>query len=400
MTHHRSPIKRRSFVQQTAWGLMLSPLMGFDWRPPGASWLPSEATMEAIPGLLKVHGLSALSTAVVENGNVWQRTWHDTSEPSGPPDPVFEAGSLSKPIAAVVALQLQNKGLLALDRPLMEYLPLPDLVGVSNAYKITARNVLSHSSGLQNWRFQTKVKLALQFPPGTGYNYSGEGYVWLQRIFEQLTGQGYAGYVKRNLFEDLGMTTSSFIYDSDIYHKLIPGHKQDGSLGDAYGERIGSGMLKIAQEEGTNLLDWDFNKATSVYPKIERNLPPLPVFLTPNAAGSLVATVRDYALFLKALLQNDYQPLGLKKNDHKELFKPISNVASNLNWGLGWGLDTSADKTAFHTAETRFYKGAALLGLKNKQGILVLTNGANGDRVYDQVLRASTGLKLPALDQF
>ena len=91
-------------------------------------------------------------------------------------------------------------GKLDLDRPLMTYLPGPyrhvqnpfapgvsDVVTDPRFGRITARMVLSHTSGLPNW--SRHQPLALSSEPGTTWSYSGEGYVFLQQVVETIAGQ-------------------------------------------------------------------------------------------------------------------------------------------------------------------------------------------------------------------
>ena len=361
-------------------------------------WIPDKTILDELPAQIKQAGFTALSISVIGKGH---DLWHHTVnlEESSHKMPLYEAGSLAKPIAALAALQLAQKDLLDLDRPLMEYYTLPDLKDNAEAQKITARQVLSHSTGLQNWRFSNNDKLRLRFPPGEGFSYSGEGYVWLQRVMEQLSGQGYARYTQDHIFEPLRMTSSSLAYQEDLFARMVPGYKRDGSMGDDYGRRIGSAMLQEASEEQSDLSDWKFDKVTEVYATIESNLPPLPVFISPNAAGSLISTTADYAKILHLMLHDAGKSLGIKGSLQKTLLRSTSSVNDTINWGLGWGLESNSG-VVFHTCETRFYKGLALFEVGSGNGLVILTNGANGDQVYDGLARSATSMKLAALDTF
>src|SRR5207237_10645877 len=96
---------------------------------------------------------------------------------------------LRKPVFAFLVLGLVGDGVLDLDRPLGEYLPLPNPAD-ERARTITARHALSHSSGWRNWRFGNDQLLTADFAPGSRFSYSGEGYYFLQRVVEHATGMG------------------------------------------------------------------------------------------------------------------------------------------------------------------------------------------------------------------
>ena len=119
-------------------------------------------------------------------------------------DTVFEAASLSKPVFASIVMQLAAEGAIDLTRPLVAYLPLPNPAD-ERAKIITATHVLSHSSGWRNWRNSRDVALTADFPPGSKFSYSGEGYFFLQRVVEKLTGKGLPRLARERVFVPLGM---------------------------------------------------------------------------------------------------------------------------------------------------------------------------------------------------
>src|SRR5581483_7339401 len=106
--------------------------------------------------------------------------------------------SFTKVAFAYTVLQLVQEKVLDLDRPVYQYLPKPlpeyedwaDLAGDGRWKKFTARMLLSHTSGLPNWRyFEDDKKLHIHFEPGTKYAYSGEGLQLLQLVVETITKQ-------------------------------------------------------------------------------------------------------------------------------------------------------------------------------------------------------------------
>src|SRR6266566_4832558 len=106
-------------------------------------------------------------------------------------DSVVSAASFTKVAFTYLVMQLVEQKLLDLDQPIHKYLPRPlsdyaeykDLANDSRAKRITARMLLSHTSGFPNWRaFEDDRKLKIHFDPGSKYAYSGEGIVLLQRV--------------------------------------------------------------------------------------------------------------------------------------------------------------------------------------------------------------------------
>lgn len=123
---------------------------------------------------------------------------------------VFEAASLSKPVFAYGVLKLIDQGKLGLDVPLTTYLPKPYIDGDERLNKITARIVLSHRTGFPNWRGKPSLKIC--FTPGERFSYSGEGYIYLQRVVEHITGKPLNEYITEAVFTPLGMANSSYVW--------------------------------------------------------------------------------------------------------------------------------------------------------------------------------------------
>lgn len=169
-------------------------------------------------------------------------------------DTLFEAGSVSKQFTAASALILVEQGKLKLDDDVRKYLPeLPDY-GVA----ITIAELLGHTSGLRDWegvvditgwpvttRFYTVkdvLEIAtrqkhLNYRPGAAFSYTNTGYVLLAVIVERVSGESFAQFGRRHLFEPLGMRNTQWrddfravvkaravAYDAvgEVYHQLMP----------------------------------------------------------------------------------------------------------------------------------------------------------------------------------
>jgi CubicO group peptidase (beta-lactamase class C family) len=145
-----------------------------------------------VPRLMAQYKVPGVSIAVVHDAQiVWWGGFGLADMATKAPvdnDTVFEAGSTSKPVFAYAALKLCEKGVIGLDTPLTKYAPESFLTGDARFELITPRHILSHSSGLQNWRSGDKP-LQIHFAPGSQYMYSGEGYYYLQSAITHLKGR-------------------------------------------------------------------------------------------------------------------------------------------------------------------------------------------------------------------
>ncbi|MGH6986035.1 MAG: serine hydrolase domain-containing protein [Caulobacteraceae bacterium] len=261
---------------------------------------------------------------------------------------IFQAASLSKPLFAYLALQLVDAGVLPLDRPLVDrigdLLPKDD----ARARLITARHVLSHTTGLPNWRSPDRP-LRCYFEPGSRFSYSGEGYVLLQVWLERETGKGLDALAKVLVFEPLNLRHSAFDRRS-LQGEFAAPHDDNGR-------------------------------------PFATPLPP-----APNSAASLHTTAGDYATFLCAALTASrlaestarawMQPNAAATARMWDSLDPQKSGPINaaIAWGLGWGLDrTSA--SCFHWGDTPGFKGLVLGSLISQGGLVVLTNGDAGSSV-------------------
>src|SRR5271170_5772051 len=184
-----------------------------------------------VPELMKKDGVPGLAMAVIRDGKTtWVHGFGLKEVKTGQPvtgETVFEAASLSKPVFAYGVLKLVEQGKLGLDDPLTNYLPKPYIAGDDRLVKITARIVLSHRTGFPNWRGDDGL-LPIYFTRGERFSYSGEGYVYLQRVVEQITGKPLNEYITEAVFTPLGMTSSSYVWRPDFDALTATGYDSDG----------------------------------------------------------------------------------------------------------------------------------------------------------------------------
>ncbi len=308
-----------------------------------------------IPRLLRISGIPGLSMAVVQNGRVvWAGafgTINDSAHTPLNPGTIFEAASLSKPVFAYMVLRLADRGEFDLDRPLYEMLEYPRLAHDERYKRITARIVLSHRTGLPNWGGE---KLTLRFEPGTEYGYSGEGFVFLQKTLERVTGRSLDELARREVFEPLGMTRSSYVWQEQF-----------------------AGNAAYAK----NWL-WQVAPANR-YTQAEA-----------NAAASLLTTATDYAQFVAAVLTGR----GLSPAMWNEYLTPVRETSPGIHIGLGIRVEERpGGRTFYHSGNngrrfTSYMTGDIAQGL----GLVYFTNGPNGTSLVEALTSRVLGTENPA----
>ncbi len=156
----------------------------------------------------------------------------------------FRIASITKQFTATAILQLLDKGLLHLDDTVDQYIP-----DYPNGDKITIHHILTHTSGISNFALETDfydvlhaesvqdalIDLfkfeSLQFEPGMQFAYSISGFLVLGFVIEKITGLKYEDYIKKHIFEPLGMTNSGFDHWQELVeNRASPYEMKDGVI--------------------------------------------------------------------------------------------------------------------------------------------------------------------------
>jgi CubicO group peptidase (beta-lactamase class C family) len=245
-------------------------------------------------------GARGLAMAVIEDGKpVFIRAWGERNAAGAPlqTDTIMYGASLTKAVFAYTVMQLVEDGRLDLDRPLAGYLPRPlpeygnldaygnwgDLAGDERWRRLTARHLLTHSSGFRNFSWdEPDGKLRINFDPGSRYAYSGEGIILLQFVVEKGLGLDLGAEMKRRVFDRFGMKNTSMTWRPDFARNLADGWKSDGK----------------------------------VEPHDERS--------RVRAAGSMDTTIADFARFAAAFIRGD----GLRRSSRTEMLRPQLPITS------------------------------------------------------------------------
>jgi len=154
------------------------------------------------------------------------------------PDTTFESGSVAKQFTAAAVLILAQQGKISLDDPMRKY--LPELADYGSP--LTIRQVLSHVSGLREWRpiaifgglpedtyvysNQDILQLAskqhaLNFDPGTAYSYTNTGFNIIPILIERVLGNGksFQTFTRESIFAPLGMEHTRW---RDDFRAVVP----------------------------------------------------------------------------------------------------------------------------------------------------------------------------------
>jgi CubicO group peptidase (beta-lactamase class C family) len=211
--------------------------------------IPSRAALDAeVAQAMTAAQANGLAIAVIDDGKVVYVAAYGRRNAQGDPlqtDTVMYGASLTKAVFAWTVMQLIDEGTLDLDRPVGEYFPKPltdypaedaygpwpDLAGDARWKTITARHLLTHSSGFANFAYlEPDEKLRIHFTPGSRYAYSGEGLILLQYVIERGLGLNLGQEMQRRAFDRFGMPNTSMIWRPDFAANLADGWTEDGTV--------------------------------------------------------------------------------------------------------------------------------------------------------------------------
>lgn len=302
---------------------------------------------ESIVQILEGTGIPGFSIAVIYNGKTeFYKTYgvkHIESDDRVNDQTIFEAASLTKPVIAYCAMKMAAQKLLDLDKPLYKYLEYQPASHDVRYKTISARMVLSHTSGFPNWRSDRNTDtLNIRFQPGSKFGYSGEGYVYLQKVMEQILGTDLNTIANNYVFEPLKMTRSSLVFKN--YENYAIGHDTE---------------LKPKKK---------FKPSTS------------------NAASSLHTTADDYAKFLNELFEPHFIN-NVWLNQMISIQSSVRDDDDTLAWGLGVGLNIiNDDSYIWHWGDNGIFRAFFISSVNTGLGFVYFANSENGLSVVSRLI--------------
>jgi CubicO group peptidase (beta-lactamase class C family) len=306
-----------------------------------------------VPQWLAQHKVPSLAVAYVRNGAVaWTRVYGEQA-PGVPASErtLYNVASLTKPVFADLVLRLAAEGRLSLDEPMASAWTDPDLAGDPRARLLTPRMALSHRIGFANWRRETGGVLRFRFEPGTGFGYSGEGFEYAAHFTRLRAGASLDSLARQHVFRPFGMTQTSFARQEWFGDRIARPMGPEGR----YGEPAMSPMG--------------------------------------NAADDLYTTIGDYAAFLVGVMNRTGLPAryaAQRDSLHSLDESPASACdprkvrlcPSRIGYTLGWGIMEYPDgPLLWHTGSDWGEKAMVFYFPARREGVVMLTNGANGMHV-------------------
>jgi CubicO group peptidase (beta-lactamase class C family) len=311
--------------------------------------------------IIEKAGVTGLSCAIINDSKVvYQKAFGLRNKSTGVlnnEETIFSAASFSKTVFAYLVMLLVEDEIIDLDKPLQEYLDkniyeypnYEDLNSDQQTGLITARMVLSHSTGFPNWRFLTDDGiLRIMFEPGSRFSYSGEGICLLQMVVEKITGKGLEELSQEMVFEE------NYAVPHDQYERPK--------------------MLKRRRKA--------------------------------DAAGSMQTTAGDYARFLLGILNakgKRKRSMNAMLNSQiaitsENMFGPgawkntVANNQIKLSWGLGWGrFNTKHGRAFFHTGHGFGRQNYTVTYFDEGLGVVLLSNSDNFESVAREIVEKTIG---------
>ena len=326
----------------------------------------------SIADRMKFYKVPGLSIAVIKDFKIdWARAYGvkdiETNEPVTT-ETLFQAGSISKSVNAMVAMKKVEQGKISLDEPINNKLvswKLPEN-DFTKTKKVTLRNLLSHTAGttvhgFPGYAVTEKVPTIVQvldgtspantapvrvdFEPGSKFRYSGGGTTISQLAISDIEKKPYPEIAKETVLDPLGMKNSSYSQPlpDDWRKQAASGHRQDGSL---------------------------VTGKIHVYPEM--------------AAAGLWTTPTDLAKFAIEM------QLSLAGKSNKVLSKESAEIMTKAfidQVGLGFFIEKHGNALYFgHGGADEGFRAELLVNREKGYGVAVMANSDNG-QILREVIR-------------
>jgi CubicO group peptidase (beta-lactamase class C family) len=298
-------------------------------------------------------------------------------------DALFQIGSTTKTVTALLAMRLVEDGALDLDEPVRTYLPDLRLADETVAARVTLRHLFTHTGGWEGdffddtgrgedalARMVARLDETPQIAPlGAVWSYNNAGFYIAGRVIEAVTGQPYEVVARELMLDPLGMQHSYFFAEDAITEAVSAGHL------------VRDGKAEIARP-------WGLARAA-------------------NPAGGLISSARDQMIYARFHLGDGTAAdgTGVVTPETMALLHTAIGPGGNAidAMALVWRIQLASDGTHIigHGGATNGQMSAFLLVPSRQWAITVLTNADCGDQLHRAITRFALGrylgLALPDL---
>ncbi|MHC9511979.1 serine hydrolase domain-containing protein [Kangiella sp. M94] len=335
-------------------------------------YLKGHVTQKSIPQVMLQDKIAGVSIVFIDDGKIaWRKVYGyaDLEEVEKvTAATVFTGASLSKPIAAITALQLVDQRQLDLDEDVnrkLESWKVPES-GLTKLQKVTLRHLIGHTAGVMNLvgsSYSTEEKvptvaqmlageapsvdpaITMKTEPGERYKYSNPGYYIIEQLIQDVTDKSFEDAVEEGVLSPANMKDSSFVQPIPEYLK----------------KRKAIGYSNELQPYPYKIFPW-------------------------RAAGGIWTTPDDLAKFISALM-NDYHEgsnVLVSREMAEQIFARTDNRLGFTKKYSDEGEDLIFDHWGSNAGFTSYMVGS----LEDKQGLVVMTNSDNGFALMAAISRA------------
>jgi CubicO group peptidase (beta-lactamase class C family) len=329
---------------------------------------PGDALDSFIQSQMAQRQINALSLAIIQDGQIEARAYGVTARGGAPVTTatLFQAGSISKPVAAAGALKLVDRGVLTLDEDVNVKLKswrVPDNA-FTQTEKVTLRRLLSHTAGLTvhgfpGYDIQERMPSVVQVldgagntapvrvdvAPGSVARYSGGGYTVMQLLVTDVTGKPFAQYMSETVLGPIGMSSST-------YEQPLPANRAAQTASGHYADRS------------------PVSGRWHVYPEM--------------AAAGLWTTPTDLARFAIEV-QRSLAGTSNKVLSQAMTREQLTDVKKS-DYGLGLALSGSgAARTFGHNGRDEGFDALLMAFAETGQGLVVMINANDNSGMMNRV---------------
>ena len=327
---------------------------------------------ESLKEMMDYYKVPGISIAVVNDGKlIWAKGYGVANTTNGTkvnPETLFQAGSISKPIAALSVLKLVEQGKVDLDEDVNMYLKgwkIPECE-FTKEEKVTLRRLLTHTAGITVHGFAgynqdddfpsiTSVlkgqgnsgKVCVDMVPGSEWRYSGGGYTIMEKLVEDVSGMPLEEYMAINILQPIGMNNST------------------------YNQPLSSDLISSASAA--------YNKSGKIIHGLYHNYPE-------QAAAGLWTTPTDLAKYCMEI-----QNIMSGKSDgflSGEIVQLMLTKYDN-DWGLGPALSEDGDSLKFgHGGKNAGFTNIFISSVYQHNAIIIMTNGDNGGELIPKIRKS------------